>query len=106
MIGNGEGARTVGEVSQLRQKLASRPSKLAEFAHAGRREFSGEPDAGNPLVRFDEGIVSRTRREARCCAKDEGRPFEVALWEEIPNCRKLLRSKAGVVNVSVKRRGI
>ena len=24
-----------------------------------RREFSGEPDAGNPLVRFDEGRVSR-----------------------------------------------
>ncbi len=61
---------------------------------------------GNPLVRFDEGIVSRTRRKARCCAKDEGRSFGAALWEEASNCRKLLRSKAAVVNVSVKRRGI
>jgi hypothetical protein len=60
---------------------------------------------GNLLVRFDEGVVSRTRREARCCAKDEGRPFGAALWEEASNCRKLLRSKAAVVNVSVKRRG-
>ena len=51
-------------------------------------------------------VVSRTRREARCCAKDEGRPFGAALWEEASNCRKLLRSKAAVVNVSVKRRGL
>jgi hypothetical protein len=36
--------------------------------------------------------------------KDEGRPLEAALWEEVSNCRKLLRSKAAVVNVSVKRR--
>ncbi len=62
--------------------------------------------SGNPLVRFDEGIVSRTRREARCCTKDEGGSFGAALWEEASNCRKLLRSKAAVVNVSVKRRGI
>jgi hypothetical protein len=61
--------------------------------------------SGNLLVRFDEGIVSRTRREARCCTKDEGRSFGAALWEEASNCRKLLRSKAVVVNVSVKRRG-
>jgi len=51
-------------------------------------------------------LVSRTRREARCCAKDEGRSFGAALWEEASNCRKLLRSKAAVVNVSVKRRGL
>src|ERR1039457_7286847 len=70
-----------------------------------RREFSGEPDAGNLHLRFDEGIVSRTRREARCCTEDEGRPLGAALWEEASNCRKLLRSKAAVVNVSVKRRG-
>ena len=66
---------------------------------------SGEPDAGNPHVRFDEGLVSRTRREARCCAKDEGSSFGAALWEEASNCRKPLRSKAAVVNVPVKRRG-
>jgi hypothetical protein len=36
--------------------------------------------------------------------KDEGGPLEAALWEEVSNCRKLLRSKAAVVNVPVKRR--
>jgi hypothetical protein len=36
--------------------------------------------------------------------RDEDRSLGVALWEEASNCRKLLRSKAVVVNVSVKRR--
>ena len=27
-----------------------------------RREFSGEPDAGNPHLRFDEGRVRRSRK--------------------------------------------
>ena len=52
-----------------------------------------------------EGIVSRTRQEARCCAKDEGSTFGAALSVEATNCRKLLRTKAAVVNVPVKRRG-
>ena len=64
----------------------------------------GKPDALIGHVRFDERVVSRTRREARCCTKDEGRPFGAALWEEASNCRKLLRLKAAVVNVPVKRR--
>jgi len=32
----------------------------------------GKPDALVGHVRFDERVVSRTRREARCCTKDEG----------------------------------
>jgi hypothetical protein len=44
--------------------------------------------------------------EALCCTRDEGRSFGAALWEEASNCRKLLRSKAAVVNVPVKRRGV
>ena len=71
--------------------------------HDCNRTLSEEPYAGNPHVRFCGGVVSRTR-QARCCAKDEGRSFGAALWEEASNCRKLLRSKAAVVNVSVKRR--
>src|SRR5713101_7781601 len=59
----------------------------------------GKPDARNGHVRFDERVVSRTRREARCCTKDEGRTFGAALWEEASNSRKLLRPKAAVVNV-------
>ena len=51
-------------------------------------------------------IVSRTRRKARCCMKDEGRSLGAALWEEAPNRRKLLRLKDAVVNVPVKRRGM
>jgi hypothetical protein len=42
--------------------------------------------------------------KASCCTKDEGRSFGAALWEEASNCRKLLRPKAVVVNVPVKRR--
>jgi hypothetical protein len=53
-----------------------------------------------------ERVVSRTRRETRCCTKDEGRSFGAALWEEASNCRKLLRAKAAVVNVPVKRRDL
>ena len=66
----------------------------------------GKPDAGNPHVGFAERVVSRTRREARCCTKDEGGPFGAALWEEASNRRKLLRPKAAVVNVPVKRRDL
>jgi hypothetical protein len=54
------------------------------------------------------GLMSGLCQEgakASCCAKDEGRSFGAALWEEASNCRKLLRPKAAVVNVPVKRRG-
>jgi hypothetical protein len=64
----------------------------------------GKLDVRNGPVQFDERVVSRTRREARCCTKDEGRSFGAALWEEASNCRKPLRPKAAVVNVPVKRR--
>ena len=43
--------------------------------------------------------------QASCCTRDEGRPFEVALEGEASNSQKLLRAKAVVVNVLVKRRG-
>ena len=42
--------------------------------------------------------------QASCCTRDEGRPFEVALEGEASNSQKLLRAKAVVVNVLVKRR--
>jgi hypothetical protein len=42
--------------------------------------------------------------QTRCCMRDDGRPIGAALWEEASNCRKRLRSKGVVVNVSVKRR--
>ena len=53
------------------------------------------------------GLMSGLCQEdakASCCTKDEGRSLGAALWEEASNSRKLLRSKAAVVNVMVKRR--
>jgi hypothetical protein len=38
--------------------------------------------------------------------RDEGRPFGAALQEEASNHHELLRSKAAVVNVMAKRRGV
>jgi hypothetical protein len=39
-------------------------------ATAERRQFSGEPDAGNPLVRFDEGRGRRRRPRLLYCLYD------------------------------------
>ena len=53
------------------------------------------------------GLMSGLCQEdakASCCTKDEGGSLEAALWEEASNSRKLLRPKAAVVNVPVKRR--
>jgi hypothetical protein len=55
------------------------------------------------------GLMSGLCQEdakASCCTKDEGGPFGAVLQGEAPNSRKLLRSKAAVVNVSVKRRDL
>jgi hypothetical protein len=62
------------------------------------------PEATN--LRFSGGQVSIVRRNpkgmrrscvkkariASCCARDEGRPLETALYGEVSNCHKLLRS--------------
>jgi hypothetical protein len=53
------------------------------------------------------GLMSGLCQEdakASCCTKDEGRSLGAALWEEASNSHKLLRSRAAVVNVMVKRR--
>ena len=42
---------------------------------------------------------------ASCCTRDEGGPFGAGLQEQASNSRKLLQSKAAVVNVAVKRSG-
>src|SRR5215831_9135878 len=44
--------------------------------------------------------------KASCYTKDEGRSLGAALWEEASNSHKLLRLRAVVVNVMVKRRDI
>lgn len=50
-------------------------------------------------------VLCQEGAKAPCCTRDEGRPFGAALQEEAPNYHELLRSKAAVVNVMVKRRG-
>ena len=53
------------KVSQLRQKLGQKAKQDPIRACAClRREFSGEPDAGNLHLRFDEGRVGRATRVA------------------------------------------
>ena len=54
---------------------------------------------------FADGIVSRVtpvHTAVRNCARDEGRPFEVGNQVLISSHRKLLLSKALVVNVAEK----
>jgi hypothetical protein len=41
------------------------------------------------------GVVSRMRRKAQCCTRDEGGPFGAGLQEQAPNNRKLLSSNGG-----------
>ena len=60
--------------------------------------------SGDVQARFCERVCQEDAN-ASCCTKDEGGPFDAALWGEASNCRKLLRTKAAVVNVPVKRRG-
>ena len=50
------------KVSQLRQKLGPKAKQEPSIGHCAclRREFSGEPDAGNLHIRFDEGRGSRS----------------------------------------------
>jgi RNA-directed DNA polymerase len=61
------------------------------------------------LVRYADDCVTRTLRRNRCrrsrlpmwcCARDGGWPSGIALQGEVPNHRKLLRSRAVVVSVA------
>jgi len=74
-----------------------------QVTRVGIVRVNGQPEE----LDGSDGRVCQEDANASCCAKDEGGPFEAALWGEASNCRKLLRKKkAAVVNVPVKRRGI
>ena len=60
-----------------------------------------EPYELNAHVRICAGLCQEDVR-ASCCTRDEGGPFGAGLQEQAPNSRKLLQSKAAVVNVTVK----
>jgi hypothetical protein len=62
-------------------------------------------------VRFADDCVTRTQRRSRCrgsnqpmwcCTRDGGRPSGIALQGEVPNHRKVRRSRAGVLSVAEK----
>jgi hypothetical protein len=58
-----------------------------------------------PLAEFRLGSVSRVspvQTAMRNCTRDEGRPFEIGNQVLISSPRKLLLSKAMVVNVAEK----
>lgn len=63
-----------------------------------------ESDGPHPLDEV-KVVLCQEDAQASCCARDGGRPSGAALQEEASNCHELLRSKAAVVNVMVKRRG-
>ena len=64
-----------------------------------------EPYELNAHVRICAGLCQEDA-QASCCTRDEGGPFGAGLQEQASNSRKLLQSKAAVVNVTVKRRDL
>ncbi len=85
--------RTQGSYRQLHGARASARSSVAS---------GGIGSGAIGLLWVDWEVVSRTCCKTRCCMRDDGRSIGAALWEEASNCRKRLRSKGVVVNVSVK----
>jgi hypothetical protein len=74
---------------------------------ARRRKLDTEPRPtwSHRLLYFGgQGVLCQEDAKASSCTKDEGGPFGAALWGEASNSHKLLRSKAAVVDVMVKRR--
>jgi hypothetical protein len=64
-----------------------------------------EPFCNRPALMSQVGLVSRVtpvHTAMRNCARDEGRPVEVGNQVSISSHRKLLWSKAKVVNVAEK----
>ena len=55
--------------------------------------------------RIMAGLCQEDAR-ASCCTRDEGGPFGAGLQEQASNSRKLLQSKAAVVNVTVLKRWV
>src|SRR5467141_1065962 len=51
-------------------------------------------------------VLCQEGARAPCCTRDEGGPFGAVLWGKASNRHELLRSKAAVVNVMVKRRDV
>jgi len=94
--------RRCSELASCRRTLPEEPSRDARngFAHLIGRTRAGINGASSAL-----GLVSRAspvHTAMRNCTRDEGRPFEVGNQVLISSHRKLLWSKATVVNVAEK----
>ena len=57
------------------------------------------------LLEAQKYCVKKTLKVS-CCTRDEGGPFGAVLQGKASNRHELLRSKAAVVNVMVKRRDV
>jgi len=88
--------------------LAARCPVAAQLARNNRSLAQGQVDVQHgkiPSDRSGMGLVSRVspvQTALRNCTRDEGRPFEVGNQVLISSHRKLLLSKAMVVNVAEK----
>src|SRR5438270_3036478 len=76
-------------------------SQNMTFAHYDFASGSSIHEHFHPEEEVYEVIVCREDAKASCCAKDEGRPFGAAWWEDASNSHELLRTKAAVLNVTV-----
>ena len=111
----GAGARPVGArnpvaagQAALRYSLVSPPQRVA------RRHMRSQDGARNPwsapttelwaptcVLKGSDDDDVEDRRHDPCCASDGGRSSGVAVQAEIPNHRRLRRSRAGVVSAAV-----
>ena len=77
---------------------------MLPYLHTSPRTIAEDGSSSRPAMSA-AGIVSRVtpvHTAVRNCTRDEGRPFEVGNQVLISSHRKLLLSKAMVVNVAEK----
>jgi hypothetical protein len=84
------------------------------FLHYAFDTWMARNFPGCPFERYADDGVPRTKRRTRCrgsgptircCARDGGGPSGIALQGEVPNHRKVRRSRAGVLSVADKAGG-
>ena len=69
--------------------------------HRGRSTTTAEFPAPTCVLKGSDDDDVEDRRHDPCCASDGGRSSGVAVQAEIPNHRRLRRSRAGVVSAAV-----
>jgi hypothetical protein len=87
--------RQSAPVGQLRCQIQRRSGALR--SQLEERNARAAAEGQRRVVLCQEDAV------ASCCARDEGGPFGAVLQGEVSNRHKVLRTKAVVLNVVVKR---